>query len=326
MKEGYILKSLDPSDKRKEDMDLINKYAIKKLNSEDVMIFKVVLCDNEIDRDFEAFDVECLNELAKLFVGKSGISDHSMKSKNQLARIFNTKVEKSENRKNAVGQDYIRLVAKAYVVKSKKNEDLINDIESGIKKEVSINCSVKNRFCSICGKNYLNCNHTAGQYYDDKLCYIKLANAKDAYEWSFVAVPAQVSAGVIKSIEKKQSANSQSRETNIIMKKLEKGLCVNLSAEESISISKEIKKLKELSKKGLVYEEEIRKKFRQLAYQTFKDLQADVLQSISEKLSIEELQMLIRAMKNKNSAKKDIVPQTMTIKGHKDIENIQFKV
>ncbi len=38
-----------------------------------------------------------------------------------------------------------------------------------------------------------------GQVYDGKLCFMELREPADAYEWSFVAVPAQRKAGVIKS-------------------------------------------------------------------------------------------------------------------------------
>ena len=43
------------------------------------------------------------------------------------------------------------------------------------------------------------CKHYWGREYDGKICYFKLENAKDAYELSFVAVPAQVRAGTIKN-------------------------------------------------------------------------------------------------------------------------------
>ena len=37
-----------------------------------------------------------------------------------------------------------------------------------------------------------------GQRYGDKLCHVVLGDVTDAYEWSFVAVPAQREAGVTK--------------------------------------------------------------------------------------------------------------------------------
>ncbi len=82
-----------------------------------------------------------------------------------------------------------------------KNEDLIKEIQSGIKKEVSVGCSVSRSVCSICGSdsNTDSCHHKKGRKYKGKLCYRELCDPYDAYEWSFVAVPAQRNAGVTKS-------------------------------------------------------------------------------------------------------------------------------
>jgi hypothetical protein len=54
--------------------------------------------------------------------------------------------------------------------------------------------------CSICGGEYGDCGHQKGQYYDGQLCCAILKEPMDAYEFSFVAVPAQVNAGVLKGM------------------------------------------------------------------------------------------------------------------------------
>lgn len=58
------------------DLALIRTYARGEIAAEDVYVFPVILCDNEVDRDYERFDPETLREIAELFVGKTGISDH----------------------------------------------------------------------------------------------------------------------------------------------------------------------------------------------------------------------------------------------------------
>jgi hypothetical protein len=85
-------------------------------------------------------------------------------------------------------------------VKTSANEDFIKEIDGGIKKEVSVSCSVNTHRCSICDRDRLKeaCPHKKGKEYDSQLCYTILDGATDAYEWSFVAVPAQVNAGVTK--------------------------------------------------------------------------------------------------------------------------------
>lgn len=184
-----------------KELSLINKYSLTELTADDIFAFNVILCDNEIDRDFECFTVDALKSLAELFVGKTGILDHNMKAENQVARIFATEIETVENQKNSSGENYVRLKAQAYMLKNDKNKPLIDEILAGIKKEVSINCSVGEIICSVCKKDIKKgrCDHQKG-----KKCYHILKNPTDAYEWSFVAVPAQKQAGTVKEFEEKK--------------------------------------------------------------------------------------------------------------------------
>ena len=57
-------------------LEKINALAKGTLTEEQVYVFSVRLCDDQVDRDFERFDGAALPELARLFVGKSGIVDH----------------------------------------------------------------------------------------------------------------------------------------------------------------------------------------------------------------------------------------------------------
>ncbi|MBQ7838733.1 MAG: hypothetical protein IJ395_08945 [Clostridia bacterium] len=184
-----------------EELELIGKFARKKLENDELYTFSLILCDNEIDRDNEKFTIQALNTLAKLFVGKTGIFDHNMKSKDQSARIYAAEVVTDSIRKTADGEDYTYIKAKAYMVRTEKNKDLIAEIDAGIKKETSVGCCVSDISCSICGRNIKTegCEHQKGKTYGGKLCCYLLSEPTDAYEWSFVAVPAQKNAGVIKS-------------------------------------------------------------------------------------------------------------------------------
>lgn len=183
-----------------EDLEKINSMTRREFSEDELYCFRVVLCDNDIDRQMEQFDVQTLEELAGLFLGKTGIFDHEPSVRNQQARIYETSVENFPGKLNSLGEPYYALVAKAYMVRTEGNRDLILEIEAGIKKEVSVGCSVAQRLCSICQRerDSFHCEHIPGEVYDGKLCYTILHGALDAYEWSFVAVPAQRQAGVIK--------------------------------------------------------------------------------------------------------------------------------
>lgn len=86
------------------------------------------------------------------------------------------------------------------MVRTAGNADFIREIDAGIKKEVSISCSARSHTCSICGKDrrLTGCPHVQGELYQGMLCHTILSDITDAYEWSFVAVPAQRNAGVTK--------------------------------------------------------------------------------------------------------------------------------
>ena len=85
----------------------------------------------------------------------------------------------------------------AYMLRGEKTDALIREIEGGIKKEVSVGCAVKKSICSVCGKDYGSCEHRKGEQYGGQLCTAVLCEPTDAYEFSFVAVPAQKAAGVL---------------------------------------------------------------------------------------------------------------------------------
>lgn len=176
----------------KEQLNKINALTKSTLAAEDVYVFSVRLCDDQIDRDFERFSQEALKELAPMFIGKTGISDHAWSSEKQVARIFDTSIE------YAAGAMFIR--AWAYILRCEQNEGVIRDIEGGIKKEVSVGCAMKRAICSVCGADYGSCEHRKGESYGGEVCTAVLCEPVDAYEFSFVAVPAQKEAGVLKKL------------------------------------------------------------------------------------------------------------------------------
>jgi hypothetical protein len=178
----------------------INAFTCREHTPEELYAFEVCLCDNEIDRDRERFSLSALEQLKSLFVGKTGVFDHIPSSEKQSARIFATELRTDPDKTTAAGEPYTALYAYAYMVRTEKNEALIQEIEGGIKKEVSISCAAGAKTCSICGKErrLSACTHLPGESYGGKSCHVILDQITDAYEWSFVAVPAQRNAGVTK--------------------------------------------------------------------------------------------------------------------------------
>ena len=173
-------------------LEAINAQAKAQLTAEQVYVFSLRLCDDQVDRDYERFDTAALGTLAKLFIGKTGVVDHKWSADKQIARIFETQVVKE------AGISYIK--AWAYIRRGGSNDEIIADIEAGIKKEVSVGCAMGMAVCSVCGSEYGTCGHMKGETYDGQVCCAILQEPMDAYEFSFVAVPAQRDAGVLKAL------------------------------------------------------------------------------------------------------------------------------
>ena len=66
MRQGTIVKSADV---QAGDLEKINAYTRRELRAEEVYVFNVLLCDNDVDRDGESFTVPALQKLAELFLG-----------------------------------------------------------------------------------------------------------------------------------------------------------------------------------------------------------------------------------------------------------------
>ena len=288
MKQGQIIKSINHVDEKWE-MELVNLYSRKELSLDEVYLFSVALCDNEIDRDFEMFSVESLEKLSELFVGKTGIIDHNPSAKNQKARIISCSVEPVEGKKNRFGEDYCRLVCRAYILRSEENRPLIDQIDAGIIKEVSVGCSVKSTVCSVCGESIHSplCAHRKGEEYSGKLCCGILTDPVDAYEFSFVAVPAQRNAGVIKSPLNRKEMNMQEK-----LKNVQSGESVTFSYDECEALKAYLSSLEKSAADAEAYREQLKKELIKKFSPYFAALSAKTAKEITDLLSASQMREL----------------------------------
>lgn len=234
VEEGVICKAVGVEKQEITDDELrkINKFTLTPLKAEEVFTFKLIMGDNELDdRNYEPFNLNALKDLQKLYIGKTMIKDHRRTADNQIARVYDTELVQDSSKVVKTGEIYTKLIAKCYMVKTDKNADLISEIKAGIKKEVSTSCKPKHAYCSICGLDNMKeyCHHWWGKEYETqdgkKICYFTLDGAKEAYEVSFVAVPAQPRAGTTKNyggteIKKEINKNNEEAEIDLKIKNL----------------------------------------------------------------------------------------------------------
>ncbi len=314
----------DSNEVTDEELKLINSYTRRELSKDEVYVFSVVLCDNDIDRDGERFTVESLFELEKLFVGKTGIFDHNPTAKNQTARIFACKVEAVDGRKTATGDDYFRLKARAYLPVSEKNSDVILALDSGIIKEVSVGCAVEQVLCSICGERTEICPHKKGEKYGSKICCGELVNPYDAYEWSFVAVPSQKLAGVTKSAQ----IIGKENDMDSIMGKLELRKGVTLSQSECMRLLSYIDNLKQSAKDGVYYRDSLTAEVVKLSATVQPEISRETMESVAKTMTVSQLNEFKKAFEKK---KNDTVAPVLQLGNRKNnkkdtVSNGQFTI
>lgn len=306
-------KAGNPTD---EDMTLINKYSLRELQKDEVFCFSVILCDNDIDRDFECFDEESLKTLEKLFVGKTGILNHSMKSEDQSCRTYKTQLVRDNTRQTLDGKPYMYLKAWCYTVRSEKNESLIKDIESGIKKEVSISCASQRKICSIC--NSEKCNHISGKIYGSEYCHKTIKDITDAYEWSFVAVPAQRHAGVTKSFTKEKIMEN-------ILKSIREEKSLSLNESELKKLSEYMDNLKSMSIDGEKYRTALITSARKNFAITLPALETEFVNEILKNISTDTLENLCYSLEKQAREKLPPVSQLYTEENKNNNSNNEFK-
>jgi len=252
-------------------LEAINSQAKAQLTAQQVYVFSLRLCDDQVDRDNERFDTAALPALAKLFIGKTGIMDHKWSSENQVARIFETQVVKEK--------DITYIKAWAYIRRGGSNDEIIADIEAGIKKEISVGCAMGMAICSVCGSEYGTCGHMKGENYDGQICCAILQEPMDAYEFSFVAVPAQKDAGVLKALDGRRK-------------------CLKELAEE-FGAQAEYQALFKQADLGKRYQKELEDSIVRLGLALELGVDADVLRGIASTAKAEDLLKLRKGLEDR---------------------------
>ena len=262
-------------------LEAINGQAKAAMTAEQIYVFSLRLCDDQVDRDMERFDTAALPALAKLFIGKTGIVDHQWSAAKQVARIFAAEVVREDR------VSYIK--AWAYIRRGGANEEVIADIEAGIKKEVSVGCAMGRAVCSLCGSEYGSCGHVKGEHYDGQLCVAILKEPMDAYEFSFVAVPAQPNAGVLKALGG----------GNRTLKELA----------EQFGAQSEYRALFKEAQLGREYKKQIGNDVVRLCLSLDLGVEEPALRAIAEKAGAEELMKLKEALENRLAESMPMVTQ-----------------
>ena len=324
MKEGFVIKTGTSAEIIPEQLGKINRYSRRELSPGELYTFSVILCDNEIDRDGERFTVSALNRLAALFVGKTGILDHNPKGENQTARIFDAELVTDPTKKTTVGEPYTCVKASAYMIRSPKTEELILEIDAGIKKEVSVGCSVAKVTCSVCGADLRKrgCSHRKGEIVDGKVCHAVLDCPTDAYEWSFVAVPSQRAAGVVKGF-----SSETPRSPELLLKAFsEARSSLVLSAIEQKELVSFLEERNGEASFGKAYREDLLAEVIRLSALTDRDAEHLTVCEVAKALSVERLLSWRDAYRARWNEGSPLPPQLFRRAGEEEHNNTDFMI
>lgn len=248
-----------------EEYNEIKKYFNGEIALDDILVYKVRLCNNLVDRDLDCFTHNALENIAEKMVGVIGIKDHFDTVENTHSRLFKCYVVKDENRTNEFDELLEFVVGEAYTIVNGSNNEFIDGLSAGLIKEVSIGFREGITYCSICGKDLSSCGHKVGDVYEGERCIRRIDSVNDVYEWSFVPIPAQLECGVVKRFQHKKevkgkmkgikalilkgAANLPSKEASQVIESLEDG---TITESEEVKVLR--KKVKELEEKLKAYE------------------------------------------------------------------------
>ena len=227
---------------------------------------------------------------------RRGSFDHSWSAKDQRARIYRTELVEEPGVVTEAGEPGCYLKGYVHAPHGGERGTHCGD-RRGIKKEVSVGCSIRESRCSICQseRTLQDCGHRKGEWYEGRLCHTVLHGAEDAYEWSFVAVPAQRQAGVVKE----SRLESQQRTVQKLWQAGEEGSGMWMDREEACQMKRMMKNLMEdcedarrMARKELL---------QKAAGEQMDERASEELWEVLELLSIRQMKALGRLIDNRQT-------------------------
>lgn len=160
--------------------------------------------------------------------------------------------------------------------------------------------------CSVCGSEYGTCGHHKGESYDGVICCAILKDPVDAYEFSFVAVPAQRDAGVLKALGGGRK-------------------CLKELAEE-FGVQAEYRALVKQAQLGGRYEQELRDSVVRLSLSLELGVEEPVLRSLVKTAAAEDLLRLKEALEQRLAESLPVVTQLGSFGAGMDTVESEFLI
>jgi hypothetical protein len=176
-REGYLvgMRRHEPED---APLSAVNRFALRPLGQDEIAVFTLDLCHNQIDRHFSRFPEDELEKINGMVPGRPLMERHDLRGSLPRGTFFRSNVHR-DGPKMSVRPD-------VYVLRTNENEDFILNIEGGVYRETSIGFSFQTPECSICAKDLRTCDHVPGRSYGPDICHYVMRDVLEVIEGSVV--------------------------------------------------------------------------------------------------------------------------------------------
>ena len=164
-------------------MEAVNRYALRPLQPEEIAVFTLDLCNNQVDRHHSRFPEEELERVNALTPGRPLMERHDMAGTLPRGTFFRSRLHREGER--------VSVRPEVYVLRSEGNRDFILNIEGGVYRETSIGFSFRRPECSVCGRDLRVCAHVPGRSYGGKTCHFVMRGVMEVLEGSVVPAGSQ---------------------------------------------------------------------------------------------------------------------------------------
>lgn len=175
-----------------DEMEKIQSFSLVDLKREELAVFRMNLCNDQIDRHSSRFPAKELRTINEMIVGKPTLVNHDM-SEPVVGRFFDSRLATVPTGPHSisVSKEALSVQPSTYMLRGAGNDDLIKHIEAGILSATSIGFAFEHPECSICSCDIRACAHWEGEDYDGEVCHYIMNGVTDVFEGSIVALGSQ---------------------------------------------------------------------------------------------------------------------------------------
>ena len=161
----------------------VNRFTLRPLTRDEIAVFTLDLCHNQVDRHFSRFPDAELERISELVVGRPLMERHDLRGSLPRGTFFRAQLVRDGAR--------LSVRAEVYVLRTADNAGFIANIEGGVYRETSIGFAFRRPECSICGEDIRTCPHVPGRDYGGVRCHFVMHEVTEVIEGSVVASGSQ---------------------------------------------------------------------------------------------------------------------------------------